>query len=73
MGQYGAEVAHRAAGYEQSGFLARSRGRQRLQFIHRGVFAVDVVTDGGCGHRLTHGGRRPTNGVGAKINSIHAR
>ncbi len=71
VGHLGDEVAHRAAGDEQAGFLAEQVGRAFLQGVDRRVVAEDVITQLGLGHRATHRRRWMGDGVAAQVDPGH--
>ena len=62
-------VPHRSGRNEQGRLLAHVRGGDLLETANRRVFAEHVVTDLRLGHGPPHGGRRPGDGVGAKIDA----
>ena len=72
VGHLGHEVAHRARGHEQPSFLAQELGRALLEGMNGGIVAEDVVADLGLGHRPPHLGRGPGDGVGTKVDQVHA-
>ena len=71
VGHLGDEVAHRAAGHEQAGFLAEQLRGAFLEGVDRRVVAEDVVADLGVGHRPAHGRRRVGDGVAAEVDPGH--
>ena len=73
VGHLGDQVAHRATGHEQAGFLVEELGRPFLESVHGRVVAEHVVADLGAGHRATHGGRGVRDGVAAQVDPWHGR
>src|SRR5579859_7247347 len=63
------QIALRAAGDEDRGFLAENLRSMRLERVDARVFAKDVVANFGRAHRLTHFGRRLGNRVAAKVEA----
>jgi hypothetical protein len=57
------EVAHRAAGHEEAGFLAEELRRALLESDDRRVVAEHVVAELRIGHRAPHLGARVRDGV----------
>ena len=70
MHQHRDQIAHRAAGDQQRGFLAHRVRRHRLEPIDGGVLAVNVVAQLGARDRLAHLGRRQGDGVAAQIDHV---
>ena len=64
------EVAHRAAGHEQGGFLAGQLRRALLERDDGRVVAEDVVAQLSLGHRPAHLGRGLGDGVGAQVDEV---
>src|ERR1700757_5206535 len=67
---YGDEVAHAAAGDEQSGFLAEDFSGASFQGVDGGVFKVDVVADFGFGHGATHSRCWAGDGIAAQVDYV---
>jgi hypothetical protein len=68
--QEGDLIRHRSRWNEQSGFFADELRDALFEPPYRGVFAVDVVADFRPSHRLAHGGRGTSDGVGAEIDDV---
>ena len=66
-------VAHRPAGDEERGLLARDAGDLALERSDGRVVAEDVVADLGARHRLAHGRGRPRHRVAPQVNHPPAR
>ena len=64
------QVAHRAAGDQQGGFLAHRVRRHRLEPIDGGILAVNVVAQLGARDSLAHFGRRQGDGVATEIDHV---
>jgi hypothetical protein len=67
----GDEVAHRARGDEQAGFLAEQLRGSLLEGSDGRIVAEDVVADLCVGHGTAHLGGRTGDGVGAEIEESH--
>ena len=72
VGQLRHEIALGPARDEERGFLAEQLGGPLLQGVDGGIVAQDVVAHLGLGHRATHLGRRPGDGVAPQIDHGHA-
>jgi hypothetical protein len=66
------EVALRAAGGEERGFLAEALGGHLLEAVDGGVFGEHVVAKLGRGHRRAHLGRGQRQRVAAQVNRVHS-
>ncbi len=73
VGEDGYQVAHRAAGDEQSSFLAKLLRGQGLQPIDRGILLIDVVAHLCRVHRFTHGWRGLRDRIAAQVDDLHCR
>src|SRR4030095_15333741 len=70
VAQYRDEVAHRAGGDEQSGFLPQPLRGQRLPLLDSGLLLQDVVTALSARHRLPHLRRGKRQRVGAEVDDV---
>ena len=70
LGHKADEIAHRAAGDEETGLLAGQLGCTLLERDDRWVVAKDVVAQLGIGHRPAHLGRRVRDRVGTEVDQV---
>ena len=73
VGELRDEVALRATRDEQSGLFAEQLGSAFLERVERRVFAVDVVTELGLGHRAAHLRRRLGDRVAPEVDQVGHR
>ena len=61
-------IGHRSRRQPKRGLLAQQAGYAPLQLVRGRILPVLIVAHRRDGHRLAHGGRRPGDGIRAKVD-----